>query len=55
MHTVNSVADGLLLEIVNVHRNQEGHELVSDGIDYCAEHLRPIESFKSASLVWLQG
>lgn len=29
----------MLLEIVNVHGNHEGHELVSDGIDYCAEHL----------------
>lgn len=32
-------ADGLHLEILNVYRNQEGHELVSDGIDQCAEHL----------------
>lgn len=30
----------LLLEVVNVHRNQEGHDLFSDGIDYCVEHLR---------------
>lgn len=30
----------MLLEIVNVHRIQEDHELVSDGIDYYAEHVR---------------